>query len=141
LEDRAQEINEKYNIIIEFTSWVRDIGQFNAAMDIVCLTSKNEGTPVSLIEAQAANIPVITTDVGGVQDVVLDGETGYIIQPGDKTNYAKRLKELVEDEKKRENMSQNGWNFVKEKFHYTTLVRNMEGLYKELLSEKRNKDV
>ncbi len=141
LETLAKEINTQHNNLIEFTSWVRDIGQFNAAMDIVCLTSKNEGTPVSLIEAQAANIPVISTDVGGVRDVVLDGETGYIIQPGDKKNYVKRLLELVEDEKKRENMSQNGWSFVKEKFHYTTLVKNMEALYKELLSEKNIDDV
>lgn len=137
LEKRAGELNEMYNNNILFTSWVKDIGSFNAAMDIICLTSKNEGTPVSLIEAQAANIPVISTDVGGVRDVVLNNETGYIVQPGDKKTFEEKLLELIENEKKREYMSQNGWNFVREKFHYTTLVKNMEGLYLDLLEKKK----
>ena len=53
------------------TSWIKDIGAFNAGMDIICLTSKNEGTPVSLIEAQASNKPIVTTNVGGVENIVI----------------------------------------------------------------------
>ena len=105
-------------------------------MDILCLTSKNEGTPVSLIEAQAGNIPVITTDVGGVRDIMIDGETGYIIPPGDKELYTQRLFELVEDEKKRAKMSQKGWKFVEDKFQYKILIRNMDSYYKKLLDKK-----
>ena len=104
-------------------------------MDLVCLTSKNEGTPVSLIEAQAGNIPVITTNVGGVQDIVQHEETGIIIDQGNVHSYTEALRELVENEKKREKMSQNGWTFVEDKFHYTTLVRNMESYYHELLGK------
>ena len=118
------------------TSWIKDIGTFNAGMDILCLTSKNEGTPVSLIEAQAGNIPVITTDVGGVRDIMVDGETGHIISPGDTKMYADRLLELCEDEKKRAKMSQNGWKFVEDKFQYKTLIRNMDSYYRELLNKK-----
>lgn len=136
LEKIASEINTIYPNTIVFTSWIKDIGRFNAAMDIICLTSKNEGTPVSLIEAQAANIPVITTNVGGVKDVVLEGETGHIIENGDLQGYTNCLVELINDEKKRMKMSQNGWNFVKEKFHYDALVKKTEALYIDLLKKK-----
>jgi glycosyltransferase involved in cell wall biosynthesis len=122
---------------IELTSWIKDIGTFNAGMDIICLSSNNEGTPVSLIEAQAANIPVVTTDVGGVKDIVLDGETGFIVPKNNPTKYAEKVLLLVEDEKKRKKMSQNGWTFVQEKFHYTTLVKNVEDYYLELLIAKQ----
>lgn len=133
IEGRVINLNNKYENRITMTSWIKDIGRFNAGMDLVCLTSDNEGTPVSLIEAQAANIPVITTNVGGVVDIVNEGETGYIVPPKDVNAFANRLLELCEDEKKREKMSQNGWSFVEEKFHYSTLVKNMESYYHELL--------
>ncbi len=138
IEERVNEINLKYNNSIKMTSWITDVATFNAGMDVICLTSKNEGTPVSLIEAQAAGIPVVTTDVGGVKDIVLDGETGFIVPNNDLNTYVEKLLLLVENKKKREKMSQNGWSFVQEKFHYETLVRNMEGLYDQLIEKKRN---
>ena len=64
IEQRVQLLTNT-GIDIVMTSWIFDIAEFNAGMDIMCLTSKNEGTPVSLIEAQASNLPVISTDVGG----------------------------------------------------------------------------
>ena len=106
-------------------------------MDIVCLTSNNEGTPVSLIEAQAGGVPVVSTDVGGVRDVVLNGDTGFVVAVNDQESYVNRMLELIEDENKREKMSQNGWTFVQDKFHYKTLARNMDILYKDLLEKKR----
>lgn len=139
IENRVAEINSKHNNRLEMTSWISDIGEFNAGMDIICLTSNNEGTPVSLIEAQAGGIPVVSTDVGGVRDIVRDGDTGYIVGVGDQKNYVESVLKLVEDEKKRQIMSQNGWNFVKDKFHYTTLVKNMDQLYKKLI-ENLNDD-
>ncbi|MDX2360488.1 MAG: glycosyltransferase [Crocinitomicaceae bacterium] len=133
---RVNEINKKGNNSIQLTSWISDIGTFNAGMDLICLTSKNEGTPVSLIEAQAGGIPVVTTEVGGVKDIVLEGETGFIVPADNKKMFVEKVLELVNDEKKREKMSQNGWNYVRERFHYTTLVRNMDALYTELIEKK-----
>ena len=136
IEERTEKINRTNAETVVLTSWIKDIGSFNAAMDIVCMTSFNEGTPVSLIEAQAANIPVISTDVGGVRDVVIDGETGFIVPSKDVSAFSEKLLKLIEDEKKRLEMSQNGWTFVKDKFHYKTLVKNMEQIYAELLKNK-----
>ena len=121
---------------ILFTSWITDIASFNPGMDIICLTSHNEGTPVSLIEAQACNVAVISTDVGGVRDIVDDGNTGYICPPNNLENYADKLLKLVEDEKIRQKMSQNGWSFVENKFGYQRLVKDVEKYYKNRLREK-----
>lgn len=138
IESRINAMSLPENLGIEMTSWIKDIGTFNAGMDIMCLTSDNEGTPVSLIEAQAANIPVISTDVGGVRDIIDLGETGFVVPKKDAVSFSEKLLLLIEDEKKRQKMSQNGWNYVEHKFHYTTLVRNMESYYHRLLNETRN---
>ncbi len=135
IEKRIEQMSISTNVRIEMTSWIKEIGIFNAGMDIMCLTSDNEGTPVSLIEAQAACIPVITTDVGGVRDIVQEGETGFVVPKGSIEKYAEKLLLLIEDENKRKKMSQNGWSFVEHKFHYTTLVKNMETYYRKLLNE------
>ncbi len=135
IEAHANEINTKHTGLITFTSWIEDIASLNHAMDIICLTSKNEGTPVSLIEAQAAGVPVISTDVGGVRDIVLDGLTGFIVSQGDTKSYISKLLELIENDELRAEMSRNGWNHVGEKYHYTTLVRNIEDYYLRLLQK------
>ena len=134
---KIQDLGFPAHFRVEMTSWIKDIGTFNAGMDIICLSSNNEGTPVSLIEAQAANIPVVTTDVGGVKDILLEGETGFVVPKNNPEIYAEKVLLLIEDEKKRKKMSQNGWTFVEEKFHYTTLVKNVEAYYRELLNAKQ----
>ncbi len=131
----AKEINKQYGEKIVLTSWIKDVNQFNAGMDVICLTSNNEGTPVSLIEAQASNIPIVTTNVGGVRDIVVEGETGFIVQKGDVQAFEEKLTVLIENKEIRQTMSQNGWEFVKEKFHYLRLVKDMETYYKELLNK------
>jgi glycosyltransferase involved in cell wall biosynthesis len=137
IEQETVRINAQFPGLITLTSWIKDIARFNSAMDLICLTSKNEGTPVSLIEAQASGVPVISTDVGGVRDIVLEEETGIVVPVGDIVAYVTQLRILIDDEKKRLKMSQNGWPFVRDRFHYERLVRDMEKYYKELLQNSK----
>jgi glycosyltransferase involved in cell wall biosynthesis len=136
IEEQIENIKSEQLIDIRLTSWIHNIKFFNAGMDIICLTSNNEGTPVSLIEAQACNIPVISTDVGGVKDIVNENETGFVVPKNNSEKFAGKLLELIEDKKKREKMSQNGWSFVKDNFHYQRLVKDMEEYYKKMLKTK-----
>lgn len=115
-----------------FTSWMKNIEEILPGLDIVALSSLNEGTPVSLIEAQAAGVPVISTNVGGVRDVILNQQTGVIVDSFETVEFANALLDLVNDKKKRQLMSQNGWNHVQKKYHYTRLCNEMEELYREL---------
>lgn len=125
------------NLSFIFTSWIKNVSTALPGIDIVCLSSFNEGTPVSIIEAQAAGVPVLTTDVGGVRDVVIDKETGFLVGDFEAEEYAKSLLDLVENKEIRDKMSQNGWNHVKDKFHYERLCADMEDLYNSLLAKKR----
>lgn len=137
IEQRAAALNERFGNKVILTSWIKDIARFNAGMDIICLTSDNEGTPVSLIEAQASNVVVVSTNVGGVKDIMLDGETGFVVERGDLKEYAEKLGLLVENHEIRKIMSQNGWNYVRDKFHYLRLAKDMEAYYYELLRKNK----
>lgn len=119
---------------LTFTSWIKDIDVANAGLDIVTLTSLNEGTPVSLIEAQAANKPIVSTNVGGIENVVIEGVTALLSSSKtDAEKFASLILELTESEEKLNSLGKVGWEHVKNKFHYTRLIRDMSELYYEML--------
>lgn len=119
---------------VTFTSWIREVDVVNAGLDIVMLTSLNEGTPVSLIEAQAANKPIVSTRVGGIENVVRVGETALLSESGDLKGLEEQLLLLVNDPELRTSMGQGGWEHVQERYHYTRLVSDMATLYNSLLA-------
>jgi glycosyltransferase involved in cell wall biosynthesis len=120
-----------------FTSWRTDIDTINAGADIVALTSLNEGTPVSLIEASASGCPVVSTRVGGVESVVLEGKTGYLVESRDVDAFADRLVRLTENSELRNQLGQAGTAHVRSKFAYQRLVTDVTALYHELLERKK----
>lgn len=120
-----------------FTSWIREADVALAGADIVCLTSWNEGTPVSLIEAQAAGKPIVTTAVGGVENVVIPNETAFCVTPGDTNQFSAQLEKLVVSSDLRARLAMKGREHVMKKFHYTRLVNDMKSLYERLLSHRK----
>ena len=122
--------------IIEFRGWVKDLKAIYEELDIVALTSLNEGTPVSLIEAMAAARPVIATDVGGVKDIVKDGASGYIVESGNVGEFTKKLTELIKDPEKRRKLGEYGRSIVKNRFSKERLIKDTERLYNTILSKK-----
>lgn len=135
IEERCNVLNEKHGFFIKMTSWIENVAPIYHAMDIVCLSSKNEGTPVSLIEAQASGVPVVSTDVGGVKDIVEHGTTGFVVACNDKSAYVSHLLSLVEEDELRNTMASKGWSSVGEKYNYPTLVKNITEYYNELLQK------
>jgi glycosyltransferase involved in cell wall biosynthesis len=111
----------------------RDIAGVCFASDVVVLTSDNEGTPVSLIEAQAAGLPVVGTRVGGVPSVVLDGRTGRTIPPDDEPAFAHAVAELIDDREMAERMGREGRGHVLPTFSLERLVNDVDDLYRRLL--------
>ena len=93
---------------LRFTSWIKEIDVSNAGMDIIALTSNNEGTPVSLIEAQASGKPIVSTNVGGIENIVVNGQTGLLSPVGDEKSFANNLLQLVEEDELRAKMSGMG---------------------------------
>ncbi len=134
----STEKDAEHDLPLVFTSWRSDIDYINAGSDIVVLTSFNEGTPVSLIEAQAASKPVVSTRVGGIEDVVKENESGLLSDINDTITFCSHLLRLVEDKELRCQFGIAGEQFVTGRFSYQRLVTDMSALYNELLTAKAN---
>ncbi|MBL8010452.1 MAG: glycosyltransferase [Flavobacteriales bacterium] len=119
---------------ITFTSWIKEVDIVYAGVDLVVLTSLNEGTPVSLIEAQASDRPVVTTRVGGVENVVLPDRSALLSPSGDLATMSEAILRVVEDDALRGRMGEQGWDFVRQRYHYTRLVDDTARLYDALLN-------
>lgn len=113
-----------------------DMPSVYAGSDIVLLTSDNEGTPVSLIEAQAAGVPTVATRVGGVGSVVIDGETGWTLPPDDVTGLARAVGRLIDDPEERVRIGRRGREHVSRHFRLDRLVDDVDRLYRSLLAER-----
>ena len=95
LEQRAHDLGLARSCL--FLGYQEDVAPWYAVCDAVVLTSASEGTPVTIIEALAAGRPVVATEVGGVPDVVDEGETGFLVRLGDTHALAERLEILAGD--------------------------------------------
>lgn len=129
--------DEDANSKITFTSWIPQIDEALAGLDIVALTSYSEGTPVSIIEAQAAGIPVIATDVGGVSDCMINGETGLLTPSSDVEAFSNALLSYCIDPIKRTITGNAGQEFVQAQFSHTRLSRDIHALYCDLISQSK----
>jgi len=121
---------------LTFTSWRSDIDVVNAGLDVIVLTSLNEGTPVSLIEAQAANRPIVSTRVGGISDIVIENETALLCDVNDETGFKENLLRIIEDDDLRRCLGKKSGDHVIKKFSVERLARDMANLYNGLLKEK-----
>ncbi len=133
---------------ILFCGWRRDLPEIYADVDVLALTSLNEGTPVSIIEAMAASTPVIATDAGGVFDLLGEKnghptsggfvvcDRGVLCRKKDPIGFAKGLQYLVElDNIKREALLGEARTFVKQTFSDRRLLKDMESLYLGLMKK------
>jgi glycosyltransferase involved in cell wall biosynthesis len=119
-----------------FLGYQEDVAPWYAACDAVALTSANEGTPVTIIEALAAGRPVVVTSVGGVPDVVADGVDGYLVEPGDTSALADRLERLALDPALREQLGARGRVRALARYSVGRLVDDVDLLYRSLLDER-----
>ncbi|MDP9070208.1 MAG: glycosyltransferase [Actinomycetota bacterium] len=124
---------------VHFTGWWADIPSAVADLDVVALTSQNEGTPVALIEASAGGRPVVATDVGGVRTVVEDGVTGLLAPRGDAEKIASALARLLQDATARDHLGQAGRRRVSERFGEQRLLDDVRALYADLLGAPRGR--
>src|SRR5438067_6969160 len=120
-----------------FLGYQDEVAPYYAAFDALILPSANEGTPVSAIEALAGGRPVVATRVGGVPDVVRDGEDGFLVEAGDVDGLAKRLAALAEDSALRARLGDAGRARVLERYTVARLVDDVDRLYRSLLEAPR----
>jgi glycosyltransferase involved in cell wall biosynthesis len=128
---------ESEGLPVKLLGWQTDIELVLAASDIVILTSDNEGTPLSLIQAGMAGLPVLTTDVGSVLDVVISNVTG-IVTTIDVIEMANNLEKLILDPNLRVELGINAMNFTKSNFSIDRLTKDHEVLYRKLIANQAN---
>ena len=120
---------------VKILGWQSNIERVLAAADIVILTSDNEGTPLSLIQAGMSSLPVVTTRVGSVPEVVIDGVTGFVTDL-DVQKIADALEELAKSAELRARMGASAQEFTLSSFGVDRLVNDHELLYKKLLANR-----
>jgi len=133
--DSCREIIASENLPVKVLGWQSDIEKVLASADIVVLTSDNEGTPLSLIQAGMAGLPVVTTRVGSVPEVVLDGTTGIITGLAVQ-EIADALEKLANSSELRGSMGAAAKEFTLANFGVKRLVNDHEELYKRLLANR-----
>ncbi len=134
LQDCRRRITRE-NLPVIILGWQSNIEQVLSAADLVVLTSDNEGTPLSLIQAGMAGLPVVTTRVGSTPEVVLDGVTG-IITSLDVQEIVAALEKLANSADLRAQMGASGQKFTLSNFGVKRLVNDHEVLYKELVANR-----
>jgi glycosyltransferase involved in cell wall biosynthesis len=117
---------------IHFLGWRKDLEKIYAAADALCLTSDNEGTPVTVIEALSSGLPVVATRVGGVEDVV-SAESGLLVAPGDVDGIARSLITLLRSKR---TLADTARHQVAARYSHRRLIRDMAALYDSLLAVK-----
>lgn len=135
LEQRAHDLGLASSCL--FVGYQEEVARWYAICDAVVLTSANEGTPVTIIEALAAGKPAVATRVGGVPDVVDEGETGYLVRPGDTHALAERLALIAADPERAREMGETGRARVLERYAVERLVGDIDALYRKLLGSRR----
>jgi glycosyltransferase involved in cell wall biosynthesis len=135
LEQLAAELGVADRVLMP--GFVPDARTWMAMYDVFAIPSRSEGMPLTLIEAMLASRPVVVTAIGGMPDVVVDGETGLVVPPEDPDALAEALRQLFGDGA-RAAMGARGRARATEEFSFEHMVRSYEALYEELVSPVRH---
>lgn len=137
LEEQALRLNLQTSLI--FTGARRDIPDLLSLMDIFVLpSSSREGLGIAIIEAMAMGKPTVATDIGGIPEVIQDGETGLLVRPGDSAALAKAIVELIDNPDRAKAMGKKGRRRFEQKFTRKTMLSKIEDLYLGLAGPKKD---
>lgn len=127
---------EKYNVAerVKFLGWVRgeDKDKVFRTSSLFCLPSYAEGFPMAVLDAWAYGLPVVTTPVGGIPDIVVDGENGLLFNPGDVNALAEKLETLIKDTKLRNKLSEEARLLADTTFNVATIAQQLDEIYKSI---------
>jgi glycosyltransferase involved in cell wall biosynthesis len=118
---------------VRFLGQISNVPQLLTKAKVFALSSLTEGLPMSVIEAMAAGKPTVVTDVGGNGELVVEGETGFLVSSGDAKVFAEKICILLKDKTLAKRMGANGKRRVDSKFSQERMIRYYENVYKTLL--------
>ena len=132
LEEQAESIGIRNNII--FTGWRKDVPEILCLFDILVLPSLNEGMGRVLIEGMALGKPIVASKVGGIINLVKNGENGILVPPKDFNALGNAISQLIKNKALAEKMGKKGKSMVLPEFSSSAMANRMDDLYQSLLS-------
>jgi len=137
VDTRIKQLNLEGQVIL--TGWHNDIPLILSGLDVFVLTSLWEGLPIVVLEAMAAGVALVATDTGGIGEVVINGETGYLVAPHDILSMQNRLGELLSSSQKRDEFVRLAREAIgTEEFLLSSMFKNTAEIYSDLLEESKN---
>lgn len=136
LERLASELGMRNQVL--FPGYRSDLQSVYSAFDVFMLSSRREGLPNSLLEAMAMGLPVVTTDVAGAKELVVDGQTGFVLPQGDAMGMGQALLKLVEDRLLLKRMGEEGRRRVEREFSFANRMSRIENLYADVIGLQRH---
>jgi len=121
---------------IIFSGSCKDVPMRIANSDVFCLISNWEGLPLTILEAMRGGLPVIASDVGGVSEAVINGETGYLVPQGNETAIVLAIRDLLTSENKRLLMGESGRRLYEQNFTFEMMLNKTIEVYQEVLASK-----
>ena len=134
--DQVREWAEPYKDVVEFLGQRTDVPELLLASDVLVQASWSEALPTVLIEAGASSLPVVATDVGGSREIVVEGETGYLIDAGDVYALAQNLVRVLQDLDAAQAMGQRAYQHVTRLFSLDRQAQQTASLYERVLFER-----
>ncbi len=120
---------------VVFIPRVLDTARILSIMDVFIMPSLQEGLGLSLMEAMAAGLPVVGSDVGGIKTLIQDGYNGLLVKPGDNEHLARAIVELLYDTRKARLLGENAAGFIAQNFTQEKMIEETEEVYRECLEE------
>ncbi|MEE9256790.1 MAG: glycosyltransferase family 4 protein, partial [bacterium] len=139
IEERVEELDLASRV--HFRDWVDDLRWAYSAIDVMAISSRNEGMPIAALEAMAAGVPVVSTAVGGVVDLIEDGKSGLLVREHDPKVFAEKLASLLEDVNLRNRIVEAGRIHVQEKYSRSALIQSSRSFYKFLIRKRLHQSV
>jgi len=135
---KIERLIRKFNLQkqVILTGWRRDIPRIMSAIDVFVLTSLWEGLPITVLEAMASNKPVVATHTGGIGEVIKEGNSGFLVSPGDTNKMSESLTVLLKDANLRKQIGQSARESLDFNFALTNMIRKNEDLYEDLFKNK-----
>ncbi|HOX87231.1 MAG TPA: glycosyltransferase [bacterium] len=117
---------------VHFMGWITEINRVYCGIDMLLQSSLNEGTPISILEAMAAKVPVISTPVGGVPDLIQEGISGFLCETDNPHDMARQIDFVLQNPRIVGTVTANAKEFVLKNYDYSRLIGDIDSLYQKL---------